>query len=116
MKNEMTTNEVLDVTNEEQFESEILVMLADNGDHEYTRLGFGEDEKGLYMVDLEDSGEVLREKLRLDDSFSLLGVLEEGVGQGVFTKKGEEGDETYSYNVETDGQQNWDKFLKVVLA
>ena len=108
----------LDINNEQQFNDEIVMKLVDNGDWEYTRVGFGEDSDGLYMVDLNDSGEILREKIRLDDRFSFYDVLEEGVAHGVFDKTGdaETCDERWTYNMDNDGDGSWEKFLKVVAA
>ena len=81
----MTTANQLDLYNEEQYK-EIFMTLVDNGDWEYTRLGFGEDHVGLYMVDLDDSGEPFRDKIYINEKFSVSDVLAEGVDCGVFEK------------------------------
>ena len=84
IKNEMNTAQ-LDIYNEDQYK-EVFLTLDDNGDWEYTRLGFGEDHVGLYIVDLDDSGEQFRDKFYINEKFSVQDVLAEGVACGVFEK------------------------------
>lgn len=118
MKNKMTNNDVLDIHNDEQYENEVFMTLDDNGDWEYTRLGFGEDHVGLYVVDLDDSGERFREKLYVNDKFSVQDVLAEGVACGLFEKY-EDGDlrGTHGVKVDDDVQGNeWGTFLTRVMA
>lgn len=114
----MTNTTYLDLTNEEQYTNEVFLTLSDNGDWEYTRVGFGEDHLGLYLVDLDDSGEGLRDKLHVDPRFTVQDVLAEGVALNIFEKY-EEGDSrgTHGVRVDTDGWVlDWDKFLDRVLA
>jgi hypothetical protein len=61
-KEQSVLNTFLDITNKDQCE-EVFMTLTDDGDWEYVRAGFGEDHLGLYFVDLDDSGEVFRNKL-----------------------------------------------------
>ena len=96
-----TTTNHLDLFNEEQF-NEVFLTLEDNGDWEYTRLGFGEDHVGLYMVDLDDSGEQFRDKFYINEKFSVGDVLAEGVACGVFEKY-EDGDLRGTHGVRVDG-------------
>ena len=101
----------LDVSNEEQFENEIFQMFDDNGDWEYTRIGMGEDHIGLYLVDLEDSGENLREKIYVNDRFSAHDVIMEGLAMNVFEKYDKD---DIRYNINGETETSWEKFLKRV--
>lgn len=87
----------LNLANDTQYENEVFMTLEDNGDWEYTRLGFGEDHIGLYIVDLDDTGEDLREKIYVNPKWSVQDVLKEGVEFGVFEKY-EDG--TYAYRMD----------------
>jgi hypothetical protein len=111
IKNDMNTSEMLDTQNDEQWQNEIFQTFDDNGDWEYTRLGMGEDHIGLYLVDLDDSGERFREKLYINDSFSAHDVIMEGLSLNVFEKY-EKDDIRYNINDET--ATSWDTFLKRV--
>ena len=111
----MITN-YLNLEDENQTENEIIFSLQDDGDWGYDRIGCGEDDKGLYLFDMNDTGELLREKLYVKDGLCWTDVLEEGVAFGVFTKDGEEGDEIFYYSWEKDGDKEaWDDFCKIVL-
>ena len=102
----ITHSEQLDLHNDEQYRQEIFQVLDDNGDWEYPRLGLGEDHIGLYLVDLDDTGEQFREKLYVNDTFSAGDVIKEGLTLGVFVKD-DEGDIRYNM----DGVDNWDLLL-----
>jgi hypothetical protein len=112
IKNEMNNSEMLDLTNEEQYEREIFQVFADNGDWEYTRLGMGEDHVGLYLVDLEDGGEFFTKKHYINDSFSAHDVIMEGLALNVFVKYEKD---DIRYNIENDTSTNWETFLKRVI-
>lgn len=103
----MTTVNQLDLYNEEQYK-EVFMTLDDNGDWEYTRLGFGEDHVGLYMVDLDDTGEQFRDKVYINDKLSVSDVLAEGVECGVFEKYAA-GDlrGTHGVRVDADTEAFW---------
>jgi hypothetical protein len=62
------------------------LSLMDNGDWEYDRVGFGKDEKGLFMVDVDDSGESWRLINRIKKGLSIEDVCEVGVKFGVYEK------------------------------
>lgn len=79
----MTTTYILDIESEEYI-SEILMRFEDNGDWGYLRWGMGKDKKGLYMVDLDDSGERGRLKFRIRKELSAEDVIRKGVGLGIF--------------------------------
>ena len=102
-------SEQLDLNNAEQYENEVFQTFDDNGDWEYTRLGMGEDHIGLYLVDLDDTGERFREKLYVNDRFSAHDVIMEGLELGVFEKY-----EKDDIRFDMDGQDNFAKFLERV--
>ncbi len=103
----------LNVVDEDQFEKEIIMSLADNGDWEYTSMGFGKDAKGLYHVDLQDSGEDLREKHYIKPGMSLKDVINLGLKMRVFDKFS---DDDIRVNVEMDGEPAQAEFLKQIEA
>ena len=105
----MNTYEQLDLNNDEQYRQEIFQTFDDNGDWEYTRLGLGEDHIGLYLVDLDDTGDQFREKLYVNDTFSASDVINEGLALGVFVKD-DEGDIRYNM----DEVDNWALLLERV--
>lgn len=106
----------LNLEDEVQYQTEVTFVLQDDSDWGYDRIGCGEDDKGLYLFDMNDDGELLKEKLYVKDGLSWTDVLEEGVAFGVFSKDGEEGDETFYYSWEKDGDKEaWDDFCKIVL-
>ncbi len=111
IKNAMKPSEMLDTHNDEQWEKEIFQTFDDNGDWEYTRLGMGEDHIGLYLVDLDDSGERYREKLYVKDTFSSHDVIMEGLAMNVFEKYEKD---DIRYNIEDCTNTNWEKFLERV--
>lgn len=102
-------SEQLDLFNDEQYRQEIFQVFDDNGDWEYPRLGLGEDHIGLYLVDLDDTGEQFREKLYVNDTFSAQDVIKEGLTLGVFVKD-DEGDIRYNM----DETARWPEFFKRV--
>ena len=115
-----TTNDTelfyLDLHSDDQWKKEIFLTLDDNGDWEYTRIGFGEDHKGLYLVDLDDIGESLRDKLHIRPEFSVTDVLAEGVALGLFEKY-EQGDSRGTHGVCLDNLDGaWDDLLARVLT
>jgi len=67
-------------------EGKLELSLMDNGDWEYDRVGFGKDEKGLFMVDVDDSGESWRLINRIKKELSIEDVCEVGVKFGVYEK------------------------------
>ena len=73
-----------DTENEQQHDGEILMTLADNGYWEYARTSFGQDEQGLYWVDVDDAGKRHQNKNRIKDGLTLDGILAEGTARGVF--------------------------------
>lgn len=107
-----TTSNLLDVYSDQY--NEVFLTLEDNGDWEYTRLGFGEDHVGLYLVDLDDSGEQFRDKLYINELFSVQDVLAEGVDCGVFEKY-EDGDlrGTHGVRVDADAEDLWTLLMRV---
>jgi hypothetical protein len=106
----MKTSEMLDLENEEQYSNEIFQTFDDNGHWGYTRLGFGQDHIGLYLVDLDDCGDQYREKLYVKETLSSHDVINKGIAMKVFEK--DEDEIWYDMNNETS--TSWEKFLKKV--
>ena len=106
----ITHSEMLDLNNDEQYSNEIFQTFEDNGDWEYTRLGLGEDHIGLYLVDLDDTGDQFREKLYVDDTtFSASDVIAEGLYLGVFER---DDSDVVRYNL--NGEDKLPEFFKRV--
>jgi hypothetical protein len=102
----------LNVLDEDQYENEIVVSFMDNGDWEYVRFGFGKDNNGLYFVDLEDSGEDLREKVYVKKNLTLEKIVEFGLENGVFDKFDEN-----DIRCEDDCEkEDWENFMKFIEA
>ena len=79
----MTTTSILDIESEEYW-SEVFMRIEDNGDWGYLRWGMGKDQKGLYLVDLDDTGELRREKIRIRKELSAEEVIKKGAELGIF--------------------------------
>ena len=106
----------LNIEDEVQYQNEVAFVLQDDSDWGYDRVGCGEDEDGLYLFDMNDTGELLREKLYVKDDLSWTDVLEEGVAFGVFSVYGEDGNESFYYSWENDGNtEAWEDFKRIVL-
>ncbi len=106
----------LNLEDEIQTEKEIVFSLQDDTEIGYDRIGCGEDDRGIYLFDMNDTGELLREKLYVKDGLSWTDVLEEGVAFGVFSVYGEDGNESFYYCWENDGNtEAWDNFRRIVL-
>jgi hypothetical protein len=111
IKNATNPSEMLDLGNHAQFKREVFQTFDDNGDWEYTRMGLGEDHIGLYLVDLEDTGALLREKLYVNDRFSAHDVILEGLALNVFEKYEKD---DIRYNINECTNTNWETFLERV--
>lgn len=81
------------------------VNIPDNGHWEYDRVGFGEDAKGVFFIDLNDSGKILRTKTYLNKSYSLESALQKGVEMGVF----EEVEGNFYLNIHEEEQDGIEK-------
>jgi len=93
------------------------LSLMDNGDWEYDRVGFGKDDKGLFMVDVDDSGESWRVINRIKEGLSIEDVCEIGVKYGIFEKIDYGYGKNDKYRVEDDSMVgDVDKFNKEVLV
>ena len=103
----------LNLEDEVQYQTEVDFVLQDDSDWGYDRIGCGEDDRGIYLFDMNDTGELLREKLYVKDGLGWTDVMEEGVAFGVFSK---DDDEIFYYCWENDGNtEAWDDFCKIVL-
>lgn len=90
----------------------VKVKLMDNGDWEYDRLGIGEVEGRVFMMDLEneeDEVEFVREGLSVEE------VLRMGVEVGVFEEIDWGYDENDKVRLNLDCEVGcWDKFEELV--
>jgi len=94
------------------------VILMDNGDWEYNRLGIGEDVDGkVFLVDADDHGyeEVVMNFCK--GRLTVRDVLKIGVACKVFEKIdwGYDEDDTHRVNVDCE-QDDWSRFYKIVLV
>jgi hypothetical protein len=91
------------------------VTLMDNGDWEYDRMGLGVCEGRVFMVDLDDSGELIREMEYVKDGLSVQDVLKIGCDVGVIVQIDWGYDERDLYRVNWDClPEDWDKFRLLV--
>ena len=95
---------------------ELVKSLMDNGDWEYDRLGIGEDEKGLFIVDVDDCGEEWRSVNRVKKGLSVENILEIGVESGVLVKidDGYDEDDEYRFSMDSNDDK-MEKFGEKVL-
>ena len=89
------------------------LSLMDNGDWEYDRIGFGKDDKGLFMIDVDDSGESWRVVNRVKKGLSIEDVCKIGVKCGVFEEIKNGYGKNDKYRVCMEGGDN-ELFDKVV--
>lgn len=87
---------------------ELIMTLSDNTEYEYVRVGFGRDNKGLYVVDLDDIGVDLRQKIYIN--VSLEEALQKGVEQNVLVQY-EDG--SYAYNMADEEVDFFDYICKL---
>ena len=95
---------------------ELVKSLMDNGDWEYDRLGIGEDEKGLFIVDVDDCGEEWRSVNRVKKGLSVEDILKIGVESGVLVKidDGYDEDDEYRFSMDSNDDK-MEKFGEKVL-
>ena len=90
--------------------AEIEVILVDDSQWGYDRVAFGEDDRGIYVVDMNDDGEVNKQKVYLKEGLTITYALYEGVAHGVLVEEGDE------FLVVMDcGQEEWNEWMKVVV-
>ena len=94
----------------------VKVKLMDNSDWEYDRVGLGECEGRVFMVDLDDSGEMERDMEYVKDGLSIQDVLKIGCDVGVFAEIdwGYDESDKVRCNWECDGIEAWNKFRELV--
>jgi hypothetical protein len=96
--------------NDEDQHAELEVILTDNGHWGYDRVAFGEDERGIYVVDMNDDGETNKQKVYLKEGLTILDALNEGVAHGVLVEEGDE------FLVVMDCvQEEWNEWMEVVI-
>ena len=96
----------------------VMVSLMDDGDWEYLRMGIGECEDGVFVVELDDSGEEEREMKYVKEGLSVEDVCKIGIEVGVFVDSSEWGyDESdrVRMNWEMEGdEEKWKEFWEKV--
>jgi hypothetical protein len=92
----------------------IEMSLMDNGDWEYNRVGVGMNKGKVFIVDLDDCNESWREVEYCDKVKSIEELLKIGVDCKVFEKIEDGYDESDEYRCNVDGDEDWDKFRKLV--
>jgi hypothetical protein len=103
----------LDIDSEEDMDLVEIVMM-DDGDWEYNRVGIGEYNNRIFLVDLDDSGEESREMKFVKEGMSIGEVLKIGVECGVW-KEFDGYDEYDQYRVCMDCDPDaWDNFCSRV--
>lgn len=102
-----TATEYLDLDNYKQYDKEIVLQMADDGYWGYVRLGFGRDEEGLYVVDLESvEDKSLLKKTRIkDNGYKLWEILDRGVALGIFSRQG--GEYYYAWSDKGNNYDGW---------
>ena len=110
--------EWFEIDSEEDRELLKLCMM-DNGYWEYYRVGIGEDNKGVFIIDMEDSGMEGRVMNRVKEGLSVDDVCKIGVECEVFEEWGD--DEGYGvddkYRVREECERdNWEMFNERVLV
>jgi hypothetical protein len=94
----------------------LVKSLMDDSEWEYERFGFCKDRKGLFIVDLDDSGEEWRSVNRVKKGLSIEDVCKIGVECGVLVKNENGYDEEDDYRYCMDcGDENMSKFGERVL-
>ena len=101
----------------------IKIKMMDNGDWEYDRLGIGECEGKVFIVDL-DREEMEVEMEFVKEGLSIKDVLSEGVDLGVIVEwmKGYDEDDKYRVNWDSgwdevvDSDMLWGSFYKGILV
>ena len=93
--------------------------LMDNGYYEDDDLGIGEDSKGVFIIDIGDSGMEWRGMNRVKEGLSVDDVCKIGVECGVFVECGD--DEVYgledNYRVNSESEEeSWNMFKERVLV
>ncbi len=93
----------------------VKVVLMDDGDWEYNRMGVGENEGRVFIVDLDDSGEEEREMEYVKEGLSVEDVLKIGVECGVINEIdwGYDEDDKFRVNWES-GEEDWDNYRKKI--
>ena len=91
------------------------VTLMDNGDWEYDRMGLGVCEGRVFMVELDDTGELIREMEYVKDGLSVQDVLKIGCDVGVIVQIDWGYSQRDLYRVNWDClPEDWDKFRLLV--
>ena len=99
----------------------VVVSLMDDGDWEYVRMGIGKvvskkkEDRKVFVVDLDDSGEVWREIMFVKEGLSINDVLKIGCEVGVLVEIDWGYDKDDKFRVKMDEVVGgWDEFFKKV--
>ena len=104
----------LDVDNSEDLDC-VEWVLMDDGDYEYNRVGIGEYEGKVFVIDLEDDGEGLKELRFVKEGMDINEVLNIGIECGVWKEIDWGFDEFDKYRVCWDlNGDEFDKFKEKV--
>lgn len=101
----------------------IKIKMMDNGDWEYDRLGIGECEGKVFIVDLDNDEEEVEMEF-VKEGLSIKDVLKEGVDLGVIVEwlKGYDENDKYRVNWDcgwdevVDSDMLWKSFYKGILV
>jgi len=103
----------LNINSEKDMEK-VEISMMDNGDWEYYRVGIGMNKGKVFFVDLDDCNENWREVEYCDKVKSVGRLLKIGVECKVFEKIDWGYDENDMYRCNMNGDEDWDKFRKLV--
>lgn len=101
-----------DLLNANQYK-ELYVTLLDNGGDEYPRMGIGKDSTGVFVVDMDDTGDPIRVKTYVKPSLNVMDVVDIGIKAEVFQAWASD---DIRFRVDEDLQSEWDEFCNEVFA
>lgn len=97
---------------DESSHKELLVVLNDNGGTDFPRLGIGEDNEGVYIVDLLVDTSNIKLKQYVIPGMRVMDVVKAGLRTNVFE---EWASDDIRFRVDDDLQGEWDEFYSKVL-
>ncbi len=107
------SKETFDIMKETSY-YELLVTLLDNTGDEYPQMGVGQDENGVYVVDLSvEDPETLREKKYTTPGMRVMDVVKAGVKHHVFEEKSSD---DVRYRKDAPLLSEWKAFYEEVLV
>jgi hypothetical protein len=100
-----------DMTSEQHLET-LRISIEDDSEDQYSRVGIGKDDVGLFLVDLAETGMRYREKHYCKAGMTLKKVLNLGVELNIFRKGGYHG---YEYRTDKEAG-NYNTFFAEVVG